>query len=135
MTEAELLELACDYAQNAQGLFGLLLTVLFAYLATVHFVGNRSSVSQVLIVSVLFVWGAGILIVELQGALLRLGYIVSQLQQVLPDEKFFMTTRFTFAFTTLATLSIPVSLFFMYQIRRNPKPGAVRRQHELDGMG
>jgi hypothetical protein len=66
---------------------------------------------------------------------LRLGYIVSQLQQVLPDEKFFMTTRFTFAFTTLATLSIPVSLFFMYQIRRNPKLGAVRRQHELDGMG
>jgi hypothetical protein len=55
MTEAEFLELSCDYAQNAQGLFGLLLTMLFAHLATAYFVGNRLSVSQVLIVSVWFV--------------------------------------------------------------------------------
>ena len=124
MTQAELLELLGIYAQNSQGLFGLLLTVLFAYLATAYFVGHRLSSFQGAVISVLFVFGTGFLLIAMYGALLRLVFLAAQLQQIYPDQTFLVSLGFLQGFVVLAALSIPVSLFFMYQIRQNPKLGA-----------
>ena len=131
MTEAELLELMCIWTQSVQGTFGLLLTVLFAYLATAYFVGNRFNNFQAIVVSVLFAFGAGFMLIGLFGAMTRMVYLASQLKQMLPDQMFIASPGIARAFLTLTALSIPVSLFFMYQIRRNPKLGAASSQAGL----
>jgi hypothetical protein len=64
------------------------------------------------------------MLIGLFGAVTRMVYLASQLQQMVPDQTFIATRGIARAFVTLATLSIPVSLFFMYQIRRNPTLGA-----------
>ena len=124
MTEAELLELLCSYSQNTQGMFGLLLTVVFAYLVTAYLVGHRLSSFQLAVVSVLFIFGAGFLVIGIYGSMLRMVVFIEQLQQISPDQTFVVSRGFILGFTTIAALSIPVSLFFTYQIRRNPELGA-----------
>ncbi len=124
MTEAELLELLCNYSQNTQGMFGLLLTVVFAYLVTAYLVGHRLSSFQLAVVSVLFIFGAGFLVIGIYGSMLRMVVFIEQLQQISPDQTFVVSRGFILGFTTIAALSVPVSLFFTYQIRRNPELGA-----------
>lgn len=47
----------------------------------------------------------------------------SRLQEIDLDLFFLIRPSYVLAFNVLLALSIPVSLFFMYQIRRNPEHG------------
>ena len=71
MTEAELWEIFFEASSVATSVFSVVLTVNFAYLATAYFVGTRLSTFQTLVVSFLYVFGAGILTMSFAGMLNR----------------------------------------------------------------
>ena len=124
MTEAELWEMFFESANMATSVFSVVLTVNFAYLATAYFVGKRLSGFQTLVVSFLYVFGAAILTMSFAAMMNRGMEFGAKLQAIHPDRFFLMSPVFITTFSALLALSIPVSLFFMYQIRRNPKLGA-----------
>jgi len=108
--------------------FNLLLTIVFAYLATAYFVGGRLTGFQTLVVSGLFVYSAAMSTLGLYGGLLRTLDFISQLQQIHPDEQFVigdsMSRVAPSLYAAVTFMAVPVSLLFMYQIRKNPKLGA-----------
>ncbi len=124
MTEAELWEMFFESANMATSVFSVVLSINFAYLATAYFVGKRLSSFQTMVVSFLYLFGAAILTLSFAAMLNRGMEFGARLQAIHPDRFFLMSPVFILTFSTLLALSIPVSLFFMYQIRRNPKLGA-----------
>lgn len=124
MTEAEYYELTFMAFDTTSGNFSLLLSILFAYLATAFFVGNRLTGFQAMVVSFLFVFAASIMVAATYGSMQRAMSFVDHLRQLHPEEFFMMSAPFANALLVLMSLSIPVSLYFLYQIRRNPGLGA-----------
>ncbi len=124
MSEAELWEMFFEALSVATSVFSGELTVNFAYLATAYFVGRRLSTFQTVVVSFLYVFGAAILTLSFIGMLNRGLYFAARLKEIDPDRFFLLNPSYVFTFATLLVLSVPVSLFFMYQIRRNPNLGA-----------
>jgi hypothetical protein len=124
MSEAELWEMFPEAMSVTSSVFSVQLTVNFAYLATAYFVGRRLSTFQALVVSFLYVFGAGILTLSFFGVLNRGVEFAARLKEIDSDLFFIVTPLFATTFSALLALSIPVSLFFMYQIRRNPALGA-----------
>jgi hypothetical protein len=124
MTEAEYYELTFMAFDTTSGNFSLLLSILFAYLATAFFVGNRLTGFQAMVVSFLFVFAASIMVASTYGSMQRAMSFVYHLRQLHPEEFFIMSAPFANALLVLMSLSIPVSLYFLYQIRRNPGLGA-----------
>ena len=128
MTEAELWGLLISFSERGASFGAQLLTIVSAYLAVAYFIGSRLTRVQALVVSVIFT-GAGIITVAgIYGGTLRAVEFASQLQQIHPDRLFLLAGRMGRIIPGLAAaleLSIiPVSLFFMYQTRKNPKLGA-----------
>ena len=121
MTEAELWELMAANVGNGSSMFSALLTLIFAYLATAYLVGRKLTVFQTLIVSALFIWGAGMAALSVHGNMNRALWFVQQLARLHPDESFLLNRSFIHSFSIMAALSIAVSLYFMYRVRRNPK--------------
>lgn len=124
MTEAELWQLFFAANERVGDTFSGLLTVTFAYLATAYFVGKRLSAFQTLVVSFLYVYAAGLLAVSSSTLLNRQLEFGVLLQELNPDRFFLIGMGLMLVYTVLLALSIPVSLFFMWQIRRNPALGA-----------
>jgi hypothetical protein len=50
--------------------------------------------------------------------------LAARLQEIHPDRFLFISPGYVLVSGVLLALSIPVSLFFMYQMRRKPKLGA-----------
>jgi hypothetical protein len=124
MSEAELWEMFLESLSVATSIFNGALTVAFAYLATAYFVGRRLSAFQVVVVSFLYLFGSAILALSFIGMLSRALYFAVRLKEIDPDLFFLASPPYVITCVTLLVLSIPVSLFFMYQIRRSPKLGA-----------
>ena len=124
MTEAVVWEMFFEASSVAATLFSVVLTVNFAYLATAYFVGERLTTFQTLVVSFLYVFGAGILTMSFAAMLNRILEFAARVQEIDPDRFFLINPGYVFVFSMLLALSIPVSLFFMYQVRSNPKLGA-----------
>jgi hypothetical protein len=128
MTEAQLWGLLISFSERGDSFGTQLLTIVSAYLAVAYFVGSRLTRVQGLVVSLIFAGSAITTIAGLYGAVLRAAEVASQLQQIHPDKLFILAGRMGRTLPGLAAaleLSlIPVSLFFMYQIRMNPKLGA-----------
>jgi len=126
MSESEVLELALMSFDSIATQFGLILTLVFAYLAMAYLVGGRLTWFQTAVVSFLFVFGATILTMGLYGTMQRSISLVELLRELHPDQTFIMSRVFAYCLTTLLSLSIPVCLFFMHQIRGDPRLGAGR---------
>jgi hypothetical protein len=128
MTEAELWGLVFTSTERAASFGAQVLTIVSAYLAVAYFIGSRLTRVQVLIVSLIFAGGAITTVAGGYVGTLRAAEFASQLQQIHPDRLFALAGRMGRTIPGLAAaleLSlIPVSLFFMYQIRMNPKLGA-----------
>jgi hypothetical protein len=124
MSEAELWEMFLEAMSVTTSVFSVLLTVNFAYLATAYFVGRRLSGFQALVVSFLYVVGAGILTLSFVGVLNRSLEFAARLKEIDSDLFFVVTPFYAVTFAALLAFSIPVGLIFMYQIRRNPSLGA-----------
>ena len=131
MTEAELWELLVLFSGTGSNFGAQLLTVVSAYLAVAFFLGARLTRVQVLIVSVLFVGAATTTVTGIYGAILRAVEFASQLQEIHPDRRFVLTGRMAQIVPAVSAAvnfsTVPASLFFMYQIRKNPKLGAASR--------
>ena len=124
MTEAELWQLFFAANERVGDTFSGLLSVTFAYLATAYFIGKRLSSFQTLVVSFLYVYAAGLLAVSSATLLNRQLEFRVLLLELNPSRFFLLDTGFLWIYTVLLVMSIPVSLFFMWQIRRNPELGA-----------
>ena len=128
MTEAELWGLLLAFTEAGASFGAQLLTIVSAYLAVAYFVGSRLTRVQGLIVSVIFAGAATTTVAGTYGATLRAAEVASQLQQIHPDKLFVLAGRMgrlAPGLSAALNLSlVPVSLFFMYQIRKNPKLGA-----------
>jgi hypothetical protein len=124
MTEADYYELLFMTFDSMIGSFGLLLSILFAFLATAFFIGSRLTRFQAMVVSFLFIFGATIMVAGTYGVMQRALGFVEHLRKLDPDEFFMMSATFANALLALMVLSIPVSLYFLYQIRSNPQLGA-----------
>jgi hypothetical protein len=83
---------------------------------------------QALVVSVIFTGAAITTVAGVYVGTLRAAEFASQLQQIHPDKLFVLTGRMGRVVPGLSAALdfsiIPLSLFFMYQIRKNPKLGA-----------
>lgn len=126
MSEPELWEAFHQTGAMVASTFSMFLTITFAYLATAYFVGGRLSRFQASVVSFLYVFGSGLIIFETHVAFARARLFSVPLQQIHPEALFAANTPARGAFTALLLLSIPVCLFFMHQIRKDPRLGAGR---------
>ena len=128
MTEAELWGLLVAFTERGASFGAQLLTIVSAYLAVAYFVGSRLTRVQGLVVSLIFAGAAITTVAGIYGAVLRAAEVASQLQQIHPDKLFILAGRMgrlAPGLSVALNLSlVPVSLFFMYQIRKNPKLGA-----------
>ena len=128
MTEAELWGLLLALTERGVSFGTQLLTMVSAYLAVAYFIGSRLTRGQALVVSAIFVGAAVSAVAGVYGATLHAAEIAPQLKQIHPDRLFMLAGRMGRMVPGLsAALNfslLPVSLFFMYQIRKNPKLGA-----------
>ena len=124
MTEAELLELAEITVANALTGFTMYLSVMFAYVVTAYFVGNKLTSTQVVLASGLFLFGAflstGATVIALARAA---GYINAA--KTLPDSSYKAPFWWAYegsdfwVYFLLITCSVGVilGLFFMWSVR------------------
>ena len=128
MTEAQLWGLLISFSERGDSFGAQLLTIVSAYLAVAYFIGGRLTRVQGLVVSLIFAGAAITTVAGIYGAVLRAAEVASQLQQIHPDKLFILAGRMgrlAPGLSVALNLSlVPVSLFFMYQIRKNPKLGA-----------
>lgn len=128
MTEAELWGLLVSFSEQGASFGAQLLTIVSAYLAVAYLIGSRLTRVQALLVSVIFAGAAVTSVAGVYGATLRAVEMAAELQQMHPDRLFLLVGRMGRVAPGLAAILeftvIPVSLFFMYQIRKNPKLGA-----------
>jgi len=124
MTEAELWEMMLAVAANATSAMAGLTTMVFAYLAAAYLVGSRLTRFQAFVVSSFFVFFTLITTAGMYGTLVRGVDFASRLQKFHPAKRFFMDETLVFPLLGLCVLTIPTSVFFMYQIRGNPKISA-----------
>jgi len=128
MTEAQLWGLLISFSERGDSFGAQLLTIVSAYLAVAYFIGSRLTRVQGLVVSLIFAGAAITTVAGIYGAVLRAAEVASQLQQIHPDKLFILAGRMgrlAPGLSVALNLSlVPVSLFFMYQIRKNPKLGA-----------
>lgn len=124
MTQAELWQPQLLAAANTSEAFQGVLTIIFAYLVTAYFVGRRLTGFQAALVSLFFVLGTAgaalMTFVEFKRAAMFMEQLTSQfgVQSISPNAVVIPL------YALLVALLIPASVFFMYQIRRNPQLGA-----------
>ncbi len=121
MTDSEIWELAIGSADNAMTAFSIYLTVTFAYLVASYFAGAKLSRMQTVMISGLFVFGAG------SGLLTCVSHVYRSaiLQDMLVSKSetfakaFALGGRFWPVYMAiLLSGGMAVSLYFMYDIRR-----------------
>jgi hypothetical protein len=124
MTQAELWQLQLLASANTAEAFQGVVTIIFAYLVTAYFVGRRLSQFQAAMVTFFFVLGTTgasfMTFVEFRRAAMFMEQLTSQfgVQSISPNAVVIPL------YAALMALLIPASVFFMYQIRRNPRVGA-----------
>jgi hypothetical protein len=116
MTEAEVIESLNLHAANSMDAYAIFVTFTFGYLTVAFFAGNRLSMSQVLIISILYVVSA------LAFSIVSLLHIdcFEVLVSNYPEYAHSIWWRYPWA-TTCYFLNIGgilASLYFMFEIRR-----------------
>ena len=129
MTQAELWQLQLLAVSNSIDGTGVLLTVISGYLVTAYFVGNRLSRYQAAVISVLFLLGTGLGSFMTFVQIRRTAYFIEQLKLQYGVQSFMPNTVMIYLAGVLLVLLVPTALFFMYQIRRSPRLGAVSAPH------
>lgn len=118
MNEAELWEAFFDGSSLIIQEFGVLLTLTFGYLAAAYFVGHELSVLQVTIISLLYASSASFIVATMHSTIVKARLFTAQLRALHPDQTFLIGGVFRNIFSIVLALSIPVCLYFMYQVRR-----------------
>jgi hypothetical protein len=121
MSEAEIWQLMFMAVDSSLGCVAAILTMCFAYIAAAYFEGNKLSRTQALVITLIFVGGAGMMTVALFGTLSRYYQFNMLVRHLYPDERFVAGAYFVRVWTGLMVTIALASVFFMYQIRRNPQ--------------
>jgi hypothetical protein len=118
MTEAEVLEMINLHASNSMSAYTIFITFTFAYLAVAYFEGDKLSLSQVFIVSVLYVTSAVVFMIVAQVHVESFEALVSQY----PDFIYSRLWWFPWSLVSpsLAAGGVLASLYFMWNAR-HPK--------------
>ena len=118
MTEYELID-------SLNSTMGLLLSSLVAYVSFVsaylivaYVVGQNLSRQQTTIVSILFLFGAGLTIFALWGLSTRIGFTVQALYSVNPNYPVSFGNGYREALVICCSLGLIASLQFMWKIRQ-----------------
>jgi hypothetical protein len=124
MTEAELWHMMLLAAEDLSANLETLLAVVFAYLATAHFVGKKLSPFQAGLVSFFFVFAAGTAGFMALVMWRRTAYFMDQLISRFGVESFAPNQLLIVMFAVVLALLVPACVFFMYQSRRHGMPAA-----------
>ena len=121
MTEYELV----DALNSTMGLLSsnLVAYVSFvsAYLIVAYMAGQKLTRQQTAIVSVLFIYGAGLTIFALWGLSTRVGFTANALYAANPDYPVAFGTGYREALVICCSLGLIASLQFMWKIRQAHK--------------
>lgn len=124
MTEAELWHMHLLAVENASvGLQGVM-TIIFAYLATAHFVGKNLTRFQAVLASFFFVIAAGVSSFMALVEFRRAAFFMVQLGGRFGVASISPNNFVIPLFAVLMALLIPASVYFMYQVRKRPARAA-----------
>ena len=124
MTEAELWHMHLLAVENASvGLQGVM-TIIFAYLATAHFVGKSLTRFQAVLASTFFVIAAGVVSFMALVEFRRAVFFMDQLGVRFGIASISPNNVVIPLFAVLIALLIPASVYFLYQVRKHPSGGA-----------
>jgi len=118
MTEYEILDLMASVEAQMASQFTLYLTVISAYLVVAYFVGNKLTLPQTLIASILFMFGAGGQVWGLHKAGTRVAEYLdkkAQLSPLSPYEQQFSPN--VHGWVIVMVLGVIASLYFMWSVR------------------
>jgi hypothetical protein len=124
MTEAELWHMQLLAAENTFAGMDNVATIIFAYLATAYFVGGKLSRFQAALATVFFVFVASVFSAVAFTEYRRTVYFLHELTEnygvsaMLPNAVILLVGGIVLA------LLIPACVYFMYQIRKNARPGS-----------
>ena len=123
MTEAELWQMMLLASENTfSGLAGVS-TVFFAYLAAAYFVGAKLTRSQAALATVFFIASAGCWSFFTFVFYRRGIYFMHELSENYGIESFAPNDSMLLVFPTILALLILACVYFMYQMRKNSRPG------------
>jgi hypothetical protein len=120
MTEYELTDAIASYTVAAMTAMTLYLTATTAYLVAAFTAGSRLSSTQVSIVNALFLFVAGFFAYGTAAFFNRQLYYVEKLKALVPEEPLVLNTEIIVFITSIESLGIIASLYFMWSFR-HPK--------------
>ncbi len=121
MTEYEILDLIASKEAHMASQFSLYLTVISAYLVVAYLVGDRLTLPQSIISSVLFIFGAGGQTWTLHINLMHVSNYLSQkaqLSPLTPVEQDYLSNGYPWIIAM--AFGVIAALYFMWSIR-HPK--------------
>ena len=118
MTEYELIDSLNSTMSLMQSTFVTYVSFVSAYLIVAYLVGRNLSKQQTTIVSILFLFGAGLTIIALWGLGTRVGFTVQALYAANPDYPVKFPKGYSEALVTCCLLGLIASLQFMWKIRQ-----------------
>jgi hypothetical protein len=120
MTEYELTDAIVSYSVAAMTAMTLYLTATTAYLVAAFVAGSRLRGAQVSIVNALFIFVAGFFTYGTGGYFNRQLHYVGKLEALVPEEPLTLNLETIVFITSVESLGIIASLYFMWSIR-HPK--------------
>jgi len=120
MTEYEILDLVSSESAQSATQFSLYLTVLFAYLVTAYFIGDKLTRAQVVVLTILYVFVNS---AQALGMRLTIAHVQELLERKAELSPF---TKWEAGYESYGTiwsvamlLGIAASLYFMLSVRRS----------------
>ncbi len=119
MSEAEVIELSIGFGANAISTFTLFISMTFAYLTLCHFVGAKLSRFQSIAISIVYVIGATAPAASAYTHMAAIQKLQSKYPSLLDSIPGFDMEPWLI-WEPIGVLSIiGMSLYFMYEVRRN----------------
>jgi len=119
MGSPDLLELIALYIGNLMTAFSVYLTVTFAYLTASYFAGGKLSAFQSATVTGLYVFAAASCVGSIVVNLLVLSDLEPGFPQSLQGRFIANADAWNIYMTCVMSLGIIVSIYFMYDVRKN----------------
>jgi hypothetical protein len=119
MPEYELIDLLNSTMSLLLSSFVAYISFVSAYLIVAYLAGRNLTQQQAIVVSVLFLFGAGLVIFALWGVGTRIGATVETLNATYPDYPVAFGAGYREAMVFCCTLGLFASLKFMWDIRQD----------------
>jgi hypothetical protein len=119
MTEFELMEIFSTMTSVQHAWITTYFTTLTAYLVAAYVVGEKLTLFQVSVISVGFVWFAGLCVYAGVNAGLQCARLAAEIVTINPARSFSLTTDVITAAAVVMCGGILIALIFMWQVRHS----------------